>query len=92
MGRKSKTTKAWWPAVRKYLQNRRDNNLPLVTSNVIIAEAYMIGSYGTAAKDKLLCQSRMCPTQRELSRWLADHPDIISIKEQRVQWGIKDEN
>jgi hypothetical protein len=92
MGRKSKTTKAWWPAVRKYLRHRRDNNLPFVTSEVIIAEAYMIGSYGSAAQDKRLCQSRMCPTQRELSRWLADHPDIISTKEQRIEWGIKNEN
>ena len=92
MGRKSKTTKAWWPAVRRYLEKRRDANMPFVTSDIIIAETYMIGSYGTASQDKRLCQSRMCPTKRELSKWLANHPDTISNKQQRIEWGMKHEN
>ena len=95
MGKKYKTTKAWWPAVRRYLQNRSDLGLPAVTTETIIAETYMIGSETTASSEKRLCQSRMCPTRRELTRWLNTRNNIIAVKgtqRQAIAWVIEDEN
>lgn len=100
MGKKSKTTKAWWPAVRRYLRERRDLGLPSVTTETIISETYMIGSQGTstqktAASTKRLCQSRMCPTKNELTRWLNRRDNIIGIKDKTrvgITWVINDEN
>ena len=100
MGRKSKTTKAWWPAVRKYLRTRRDLGLPAVTTETIISETYMIGSMGnssmkSATATKRLCQSRMCPTKNELSRWLNKRDNIIAVRGKQtdaIAWGIEDEN
>jgi len=100
MGKKSKTTKAWWPAVRRYLQNRRDLGLPAVTTDTIISETYMIGSMGNSSEQsatatKRLCQSRMCPTKRELTRWLNTRDNIIAIKgkqKEAIAWVIEDEN
>jgi len=100
MGRKSKTTKAWWPAVRRYLTDRRNMGLPPVTTATIISETYMIGSKGnssakSATATKRLCQSRMCPTKHELTKWLNNRPSIIAVKGRQrddIAWVINNED